>query len=62
MLPLRQHFEDTTFFCYNMAVYPFQNNPYDLDPFCKMDLDLWDCFGREKPYFIADIHKPGLHN
>ena len=20
------------------------NNPKDLDPSCKMDLDLWDCF------------------
>ena len=26
----------------------FQNNPKDLDPSCKMDLDLWDCLGRVK--------------
>ena len=26
-----------------------QNNPKDLDPSYKMDLDFWDCFGREKP-------------
>ena len=28
--------------------FPFQNNPKDLDPSCKMELDLWDCLGREK--------------
>ena len=26
---------------------PFQNNPKDLDPSCRMDLDLLDCFGRK---------------
>ena len=26
----------------------FQNNPKDLDPSYKMDLDLWDCLGRVK--------------
>ena len=26
----------------------FQNNPKDLDPSYKMDLDLWDCLGRIK--------------
>ena len=26
----------------------FQNNTKDLDPSCKMDLDLWDCLGRGK--------------
>ena len=26
----------------------FQNNPKDLDPSCKMDLDLLDCLGRVK--------------
>ena len=28
--------------------FPFQNNLRDLDLSCKTDLDLWDCFGREK--------------
>ena len=28
--------------------FPIQNNPKDLDPSYKMDLDLWDSFGREK--------------
>ena len=27
---------------------PFLNSPKDLDPSYKMDLDLWDCFGRKK--------------
>ena len=26
--------------------FPFQNNPKNLDPSYKMDLDLWDCLGR----------------
>ena len=25
---------------------PFRNNSKDLDPSLKMDLDFWDCFGR----------------
>ena len=28
--------------------FPFQNNPKNLDPSYKMDLDLWDCLGRVK--------------
>ena len=28
--------------------FSFQNNPKDLDPSCKMDLELWDCLGRVK--------------
>ena len=27
---------------------PFLNNPKDLDPTHKMDLNFWDCFGRKK--------------
>ena len=30
------------------SFFSFQNNPKDLDPSCKMDLDLWDCLGRAK--------------
>ena len=30
------------------SFFSFQNNPRDLDPSCKMDLDLWDRLGREK--------------
>ena len=28
--------------------FSFQNNPKNLDPSYKMDLDLWDCLGRVK--------------
>ena len=31
-----------------IRVLPFLNNLKDLDPSYKMDLDLWDCFGRKK--------------
>ena len=30
------------------SFFPFQNNPKDLDPSFKTDLDLWDCLGRVK--------------
>ena len=30
------------------AFFPFQNNSKKVDPSCKMDLDFWDCFKREK--------------
>ena len=33
--------------CYN-TILTFLNNPKDLDPSYKMDLDFWNCFGREK--------------
>ena len=36
------------FFGYKTACFPFQNNPKYLDPSYKMDLDIWDCFRREK--------------
>ena len=28
--------------------FDFQNNPKNLDPSYKMDLDFWDCLGRVK--------------
>ena len=36
------------FFGYKTEFFPFQNNPKDLDPSYKMDLDLLDCLGRVK--------------
>ena len=30
------------------SLFSFQNNPKDLDPSCKTDLDLFDCLGRVK--------------
>ena len=39
-------------YCISSAIrrkyFSFQNNPKDLDPSCKMDLDLWDCLGGVK--------------
>ena len=31
-----------------ISFFSFQNNPKDLDPSYKTDLDLWDCLGRVK--------------
>ena len=31
-----------------IQVLPFLKNPKDMDLSYKMDLDFWDCFGREK--------------
>ena len=31
------------FFSYKMDFFSFQNNPKNLDPSYKMDLDLWSC-------------------
>ena len=36
------------FFGYKTGFFPFQNNPKDLDPSYKTDLDLWDRLGRVK--------------
>ena len=37
------------FFSYKTEFFSFQNNPKNLDPSYKMDLDVWDCLGRVKP-------------
>ena len=37
------------FFAYKTVFFSFQNNPKNLDPSYKTDLDLWDCLGRVKP-------------
>ena len=47
---------DVFFFCahyrissdYKTGILSCQNNPKNLDPSYKMDLDLWDCLGRVK--------------
>ena len=41
---LRGHF----YYRISSEFFSFQNNPKDLDPSYKMDLDLWDCLGRVK--------------
>ena len=38
-------------FGHKMVVFPFQNNPKNLDPSYKMDLDFWDSFRKENPIF-----------
>ena len=34
------------FFGYKTEFFSFQNNPKNLDPSYKKDLDFWDCLGR----------------
>ena len=36
------------FFGYKTEFVSFQNNPKNLDPSYKMDLDLWNCSGKVK--------------
>ena len=35
--------------------FSFQNNPKDLDPSSKTDLDLWDCLGRVKLVLLQNF-------
>ena len=44
------------FFSCKTEVYMFQNNPKDLDPSCKTDLDPCDCLGRVKKVKIKVSH------
>ena len=37
------------------SFFSFQNNPKDLDPSCKMDLDLWDCLGRVRLVLLQNF-------
>ena len=48
-------FELPYFFGYKTGVFSFQNNPKDLDPSFKTDLDLWDCLGRVKLVILQNI-------
>ena len=48
------------FFDYKTEFFSFQNNPKDLDPSSKTDLDLWDCLGRAKIGIIAKLHRTDL--
>ena len=36
------------FFGHKTVSFSSKNNPKNLDPSYKMDLDLWDCLGRVK--------------
>ena len=43
------YFGDNVYlFGYKTEFFSFQNNPKDLDPSYKTDLDLWDRLGRVK--------------
>ena len=43
------------FFGCKTEFFSFQNNPKDLDPSCKTDLDLWDCLGRVKLVLLQNF-------
>ena len=43
------------FFAYKTVFFFFQNNPKNLDPSYKMDLDLSDCLGRVKPVLQQNL-------
>ena len=47
-IPIFDIYFITYFFGYKTEFFSFQNNPKDLDPSYKTDLDLWDCLGRVK--------------
>ena len=40
---------------YKMEFFSFPNNPKNLDPSYKMDLDLWDCLGRVKLVLLQNL-------
>ena len=40
--------------------YSIPNNPKNLDPSYKMDLDLWDCLGRVKLCILRKIHRTDI--
>ena len=48
------------FFGYKTEFFSFQNNPKDLDPSYKTDLDLWDCLGMGIIGIIARFHRTDL--
>ena len=39
----QQHYVILYFFGYKTEFFSFQNNPKNIDPSYKMDLDLWEC-------------------
>ena len=41
------------------GVFSFQNNPKNIDPSYKTDLDLWDCLGRIK-LVLKQFHRADL--
>ena len=51
----RQHRKSTVFLRLYDGDFSFQNNPKDLDPSSKTDLDLWDCLGRVKLVLLQNF-------
>ena len=45
------------FFGYKTEFFSFQNNPKDLDPSCKIGLDLLGLFRKGKIGIIAKLHR-----
>ena len=48
------------FFSNKSEIFSFQNNPKNLDPSYKTDLDLWDCFRKGKTRIIAKFLRTDL--
>ena len=48
------------FFGYKTEFFSFQNNPKNLDPSYKMDLDLWRLFRKGKTHIIAKFQRTYL--
>ena len=42
------------------SIFFFQNNPKNLDPSYKMDLDIWDLIRKGKTRIIAKFHRTDL--
>ena len=45
------------FFAYKTEVSPFQNNPQNLYLSYKSELNILDCFGRQKPILLQNFIK-----
>ena len=43
------------YFAYKTEFFPFQNDPKNLDPSYKMDLDFWHCLARVKLVLQQDF-------
>ena len=48
------------FFNYKAEFFSFENNPKNLDPSYKTDLDLWNHLGKGKTCIIAKFHRTDL--
>ena len=44
-------FSNTILFGYKTEIFPLQNNPKNLDPFCETNLDFLGWIGSKKPVY-----------